>query len=629
MATREERMRDRMRGAGRHNVGDIDFGFIIPVAEEPADNAEELPADEPSAIPGPAPTTRPSPNASAKRRRLDLNSVAQPKVHTTTEHDVYSLPDHSTEAGETIPASPSTLPSQSPAPQDRETEPENENHPMADAAPLPPTAATAISSAHPRHQRGPLSSVISATKRLSFEPPSSSSTSRRRGRTQDLPLPLPPPEEMEVTESPADAPGSGRRRLLRTGAGTPVVGSSALLQKVLAAEEGVDGGGDGDGDADAVGNSSPIERRMATRRSAGASRRVRAGAGIVAGRRAPGRMSGSSVAESEMVMVEEKEEEIVMHEEVVQADEGQDVGVEQAAEQEEPEEEERAEEIEEEGEEEAAQRLGRKRPRRSQPAPSPELGSGATEESPAPKRRRRRKVISPAQQQQPSKRPRGRLSVRAQPQPQPQPSPEPPLQRQPKAKPKPRRQVKKHRGADDDETEKPTGSVPVTVQRFTKPSRGSKAEETEDEQSADLNSDIPFADRGGVNAIDVLSKLCEELIEAYMEKLEERARAAEDAATRREQKTMYRALEAFQEELRTRLLEHTIALDTLHALRKRVRAAQKEKLTLRDNILRIRAEREQVALRMDAIRIRHEADSKEALVRSFREIFADGWLTGL
>jgi hypothetical protein len=55
-------------------------------------------------------------------------------------------------------------------------------------------------------------------------------------------------------------------------------------------------------------------------------------------------------------------------------------------------------------------------------------------------------------------------------------------------------------------------------------------------------------------------------------------------------------------------------LDTLHALRKRVRAAQKEKLTLRDEILRVRKEREQVALRMDAIRIRYEADSKEALV---------------
>ena len=43
--------------------------------------------------------------------------------------------------------------------------------------------------------------------------------------------------------------------------------------------------------------------------------------------------------------------------------------------------------------------------------------------------------------------------------------------------------------------------------------------------------------------------------------------------------------------------------------------AQKEKLSLRDEILRVRAERDQVALRMDAIRIRHEAESKEALVR--------------
>ena len=60
----------------------------------------------------------------------------------------------------------------------------------------------------------------------------------------------------------------------------------------------------------------------------------------------------------------------------------------------------------------------------------------------------------------------------------------------------------------------------------------------------------------------------------------------------------------------------TIALDTLHALRKRVRVAQKEKVTLREEIMRIRAERDQVALRMDAIRIKHEAESKEALVSS-------------
>ena len=92
------------------------------------------------------------------------------------------------------------------------------------------------------------------------------------------------------------------------------------------------------------------------------------------------------------------------------------------------------------------------------------------------------------------------------------------------------------------------------MQRFTRPRAA--AEEGDGPSSALLNGEIPFTSRGGVNAVDVLSKLCEELIEAYMDKLQERGRAAEDAATRREQKTMYRALEAFQEELRTRLLEH-------------------------------------------------------------------------
>jgi len=41
---------------------------------------------------------------------------------------------------------------------------------------------------------------------------------------------------------------------------------------------------------------------------------------------------------------------------------------------------------------------------------------------------------------------------------------------------------------------------------------------------------------------------------------------------------------------------------------------QKKRLALREQILRVRAEREQVALRMDAVRIRHEAEREKALV---------------
>lgn len=52
----------------------------------------------------------------------------------------------------------------------------------------------------------------------------------------------------------------------------------------------------------------------------------------------------------------------------------------------------------------------------------------------------------------------------------------------------------------------------------------------------------------------------------------------------------------------------------MHALKKRVRAMQKEKVALRKEILGIRAEREQVALKMDAIRMQHEAEGREAMV---------------
>lgn len=60
-----------------------------------------------------------------------------------------------------------------------------------------------------------------------------------------------------------------------------------------------------------------------------------------------------------------------------------------------------------------------------------------------------------------------------------------------------------------------------------------------------------------------------------------------------------------------------IHLNHWHSLRKRVRHVQKEKLSLREEILRLKAEREQVALRMDAVRIKHEADTEESAVSQF------------
>lgn len=235
----------------------------------------------------------------------------------------------------------------------------------------------------------------------------------------------------------------------------------------------------------------------------------------------------------------------------------------------------------------AARPLGRKRQQRSLPEVSPESASEEVTEEPNAKRPRK---------PPPPKPNKGRPANQKKP-------------KAPRAKPSKPAPARGRRAKTGGAGGPP---VPVKIQRFTKPRHLD-----EDDADADdiLNTELPFANRSGVNAVDVLAQMCEEIIDASIHSLKEAFSDAQDAAMRKELLAKKRALEAFREELRTRLLEHTIALDTLYALKRRVREAQKEKLKLRERIIQIRAEREQVALRMDAIRVKHDEDSKKALVQ--------------
>jgi hypothetical protein len=229
--------------------------------------------------------------------------------------------------------------------------------------------------------------------------------------------------------------------------------------------------------------------------------------------------------------------------------------------------------------EEAARVIGKKRRRPSPPREeSPELDAPRDEPvHPVKKQRQKRTRESPAKQSQP------RIEAK-------------------KASGHEKQKRKRHSGDNE--------QIPIIVQRYTQ-----RQHYNESDTDADiLGANIPFANRSGVNVIDVLTQLCEDVIDASLGTLHEAAINADNPATKKECRTRLRALEAFQEELRTRLLEHTIALDTLHALKKRVRSIQKEKIALRNEIIRIRAEREQVALKMDAVRIRHEKENKQSLV---------------
>ncbi|RYP66226.1 hypothetical protein DL769_006070 [Monosporascus sp. CRB-8-3] len=627
-ASREERMQQRMRGAGRHEVADDSFNFVLPVTEEP-----------PQVSP-PAPAYRTEPNTSAKRRRLN------PEDAPASTQKGSSVSRVSTRLSALrVQSSPVPTPSQS-----LESLQIRSSASRASATRNPPRSdpydiVQQASSVDDVLQDAPVPTVAEEGEGDGEGQGEGEEEGEEEIQAEDdelefLPAAVPVPGSHsslvsrlsagpglieEVTESPAEAPGSGHRRRIRLS--NAAATQSARLQRAVMEEELRTTG--------EITTSSPLARK--TRKSAAtaaalstrptrASSRLASSPAIRADEasspmaRLP-RKSNSTAASgstrsarsqprrSTLSTIADEEDELssplaastssarkpqprtqsrpppesLEHSPLAATTSSprkSQPGAQSNAPPQSPdhvEEEPQSEADDEQAEEidahEAARRIGRKRPRAS-PAreESPELASERVEDvEPAKKRRQKRAQQSPAKQ--------------AQPKPQ-----------KPKGKPSVRRR-------NDGE------AIPITVQRYTK-----HAHLNEDDTDADiLNSDIPFANRGGVNVIDVLAQVCDEVIESSLETLHQAAAQAADSAAKKEFRTKLRAIEAFQEELRTRLLEHTIALDTMHALKKRVRSVQKEKLALRSEILRIRAEREQVALKMDAVRIRHEREDRESL----------------
>ncbi|KAI1761236.1 hypothetical protein GGR53DRAFT_38644 [Hypoxylon sp. FL1150] len=559
MATsREERMQQRMRGAGRHEVADDSFGFVLPGVEASSD------PPPPPSIP------RSEPNTSAKRRRLD------PEPGQANSQPPSSIPSSSRRTSARLSGAKAD-----PYNAVHDESPENMPEPPATPSPPPP---------EPRNEDQTLESIPAIIQR----PSSRGSIVSRLSAG---------PMIEEVTESPADAPGSGHRRSVRMP--ESLTQSAKLLRDVADEEAGATGelplssplarksrlGGATSGRSTRsarpsirasldsvtrdIDESTPLgrpPRRSGGTVTTGSARSTRSQAGpitpsLVDALSSPPEAAGTSSARKPKLKAKSKPAtELLQEKDQVEEAEEEVQGEIEADEE--------VEEAEEVDAQIAARHIGKKRPRASTPqAESPELSSRAVDNSrPAKKSKKKQAQGSPAKQLQPK--------------------------------------ATKAKNKTSDTRKRSDGeAIPIIVQRYTK-----RMHLNEDDTDADiLNADIPFANRGGVNVIDVLSQICDEVIDSSLETLHEAAVNAKEAAKKREFRTKLRALEAFQEELRTRLLEHTIALDTMHALKKRVRSVQKEKLTLRADIMRIRAEKEQVALKMDAVRMRHESANKETL----------------
>ncbi|KAI9768053.1 MAG: hypothetical protein M1839_004213 [Geoglossum umbratile] len=163
-------------------------------------------------------------------------------------------------------------------------------------------------------------------------------------------------------------------------------------------------------------------------------------------------------------------------------------------------------------------------------------------------------------------------------------------------------------------------TVPILVHRLSTHHSGDY-----DGEDAVFNPNPPNSNRAGVNAVDVLSQICRELIAGSVEKLRQGAEQEDDDTRLREWNRKRKAVEAFGEELEERLFDMTEVLDYNYILTVKLRKANKEKFSLRERLLQVRQAREVMALRMDQIRRKHEesgkaAENRNALNTAFHDI---------
>lgn len=389
----------------------------------------------------------------------------------------------------------------------------------------------------------------------------------------------------EVGESPADAPGSGKRRRVPM---SETLNSSFRLLGVLSSDDGI------------PMPSSPLVSKV-RRNDAATVRSGQRSAGTVYGQETShlaDELSSDNfpqlagIGEEEEFVDEEVEAtDLVIEESALAQDEEEDQEKEQ----------ENADEIDER---EVARILEGKRTRPPR-EPSPELGSQPLEDAEEVEEEELEPEPEPESEPEPELESEPEMELEAEPEAEPEPEveeateveeeeeeeeeetvlPTPPkrkrgrpsksptVQRQPTAKPKPvksRKRVEAQPQDSNDENEEPQpkkaktkkrhsdqsegdgGTIEITVQRFV----NHKRRGNEDDDVDPLQNEMAFVNYGGESVIDVFAQVCDEVISTTLEQFQEVASGAEDAAKKKEYRIKMRAIEAYREELKSRFLQH-------------------------------------------------------------------------
>ncbi|KAJ4863029.1 hypothetical protein T069G_03983 [Trichoderma breve] len=559
--TRADRLNERLRGAQRANVDDESFNLDI----NSLDIGGLAIASSIASTSSPATRNKYSPTTSAKRRRLEKDATAPPEPKSSSTPRRRRVRSRPIEP----PVEPPTLPSE-PMEEDGE-----------DDGPTPKASRTyrvpmSISSVRTAGQ-----SVEEAQDELETLPPHPGAISPVRMRSPTSAHKSDVIME-EVSESPADAPGSGKRRRVPM---SETLSSTVKLMGVLSSDDGI------------PMPSSPLKNKARRRSGAATARSSQRSAGRVYGghdtRHLADELSSDNLPQ--LAGIEEEEEFVE-----IEAEAATDLVIEESTLAQDEDEQEEQEEDQENSDgidvEEVARLLkrGSARVRRE---PSPELGSQELEDAGEIEEEELEPEPEPESEQEsepepepeeapepdveeateveeeeeevtvlptPPKRKRGR------------PSKSPAAQRQPAAKSQPAKPVKPRKRVEaqprdaseeheepqpkkakakkrhSDQSEGDGGTIEITVQRFV----NHKKRGHEDDDIDPLQNEMAFVNHGGESVIDVFAQVCDEVISSTLEQLQEVAGNAEDPAKKKEYRIKTRAIEAYREELKSRFLQH-------------------------------------------------------------------------
>lgn len=164
----------------------------------------------------------------------------------------------------------------------------------------------------------------------------------------------------------------------------------------------------------------------------------------------------------------------------------------------------------------------------------------------------------------------------------------------------------------------PKNTIPITI--YAPPSPTSS-----DAEDDPLSTSQPHTATNKINAVDVLSQLCSEILSKSSSALAEQARSDSASTNKAELKRTKHTTDFYTQELASRLLQLTTTLNTNTSLQSRVRAAAKEERGLKKELKQLDKEREDLAVRKEEVMKERKKRELEDLLSGIAGAVKRGW----